>query len=101
MWSSSTHFRLFAASIPAVLALCASGVGETTMEGHGIGAAQAKRASSLRVGHTIRHITVPDSAVPGKSRLVDVHLWYPADNHTDLAAPIELGQALERLVQGQ
>ena len=50
------------------------------------GAVQAERASSRRVGHTIRSVIVPGSAV-GEPRAVKVHLWYPADNRGFSGAP--------------
>jgi predicted dienelactone hydrolase len=39
-----------------------------------------------RVGHTIRRVTVPGSA-QGELRVVEVHLWYPADNERFSRAP--------------
>jgi predicted dienelactone hydrolase len=58
----------------------------TFTDGDGIGAAQAERASSLRVGHTIRRVIVPGS-LQGEPRAVDVHLWYPANNRGFSKAP--------------
>ena len=41
-------------------------------------AASTDSAANLRVGHTVKQITVSGS-LPGEQRQVDVHLWYPAD----------------------
>ena len=38
----------------------------------------AGQTADLRVGHTVKHMTVTGSTA-GEDRQVDVHLWYPAD----------------------
>jgi hypothetical protein len=67
--------RRLAALMAATLALGLSG----QMPGDETAAADAGPAKDLRVGHTVKRIVVPGSAL-GEHRAVDVHLWYPADN---------------------
>lgn len=43
-------------------------------------AASTDAPANLRVGHTVKQITVPGSVL-GEQRVVHVHLWYPADRH--------------------
>jgi predicted dienelactone hydrolase len=71
--------RLLAALIPVTLALGLAGP---------TAAASTEPPADLRVGHTVKHISVPGSALCPDPKLpcelerraVDVHLWYPADH---------------------
>ncbi len=66
--------RRLAALIAATLALGFGG----QLPGDASAATSGGLPADLRVGHTIKRIGVPGSAL-GERRLVDVHLWYPAD----------------------
>jgi hypothetical protein len=56
------------------------------LPGDATAAASAGLAADLRVGHTVKRIVVPGSAL-GENRAVDVHLWYPADQRGLSDAP--------------
>ena len=74
--------RLLAALVAATLALSFAG----QLLGDAPAAAAAGLSADLRVGHTVKGITVPGSA-EGESRAVKVHLWYPADHRGLSGAP--------------
>ena len=69
--------RLLISLATALLALIACGL----LSGQAAAAGDAMHGglpADLRVGHTVKQITVAGS-LPGENRAVDVHLWYPAD----------------------
>jgi predicted dienelactone hydrolase len=72
--------RLLATLIAGTLALGLAG----QLPRDATAAGGAGPAEKLRVGHTVKRIVVPGST-SAESRLVDVHLWYPAD-HKELSA---------------
>jgi len=77
--------RLFTSLAAASLALIACGL----LSGQAAAASDATHGglpADLRVGHTVKQITVPGS-LPGEQRLVAVHLWYPADHRGLVVAP--------------
>jgi hypothetical protein len=72
------RYRLLVALVAATLALGLAGqLPRAATAEAGVGAAE-----KVRVGHTVESIVVPGSL--DESRLVDVHLWYPAD-HKELS----------------
>jgi predicted dienelactone hydrolase len=74
-----SRYRLLATLIAATLALGLAG----QLPRDAAAATGAGPAEKLRVGHTVKRIDVTGST-SGESRLVDVHLWYPAD-HKELS----------------
>jgi predicted dienelactone hydrolase len=50
-------------------------------------AASAGMAKDLRVGHRVESIEVPGSEFQSRTRMVKVHLWYPADQQGLSEAP--------------
>jgi predicted dienelactone hydrolase len=76
--------RLLAALVVAAAMLAAGLSGYPPA--NATAAASDGLAADLPVGHTVKHIIVPGSAL-GESRQVDVHLWYPADQQNLGDAP--------------
>ena len=67
---------MFGLAIVHTMACVAAGSAQTPGDAMAQGSAGA--TGVVRVGHSIKQIIVPGS-LSGEHRLVDVHVWYPAD----------------------